>query len=135
MYLGDAQSARNGWLGLPFFFRTMNQANIIIQGKTYPVVFSMKTLIGFEDIVNRSFFEEKFDKMSSRMALVIAAINAADPNADITAKQLLDISDWQQAKEVVAAYNTVMELAAEFFRIPTVEPKDGPTAEGEQPKN
>lgn len=113
----------------------MNQASIIIQGKTYPVVFSMKTLIGFEDIVNHSFFEEKFDKMSSRMALVIAAINAADPNADITAKQLLDISDWQQAKEVVTAYNTVMELAAEFFRIPAVEPKDEPTAEGEQPKN
>ena len=128
-----SQFARTGWVS--HFSRTMNQASIIIQGKTYPVVFSMKTLIGFEDIVNHSFFEEKFDKMSSRMALVIAAINAADPNADITAKQLLDISDWQQAKEVVTAYNAVMELAAEFFRIPTVEPKDEPTAEGEQPKN
>ena len=113
----------------------MNTANVTILGKEYPVIFNLKTLIGFEDIVNHSFFEDKFEKMSSRIALIVAAIGAVNPNADITAKQLLEISDWQTAKDLVTAYTTVMELAGEFFRIPAVEPKEEPAAEGESQKN
>lgn len=106
---------------------------VTLLGKEYPVVFNMKTIIGFEDIVDHSFFGEKFEKMSSRMAIVIAAIGAADKDADIKAGELLDIADWQTAKELVAAYAKVMELAGEFFRIPAVEPEEKP--DGEQQKN
>ncbi len=99
----------------------MNQKTITIQGKQYPVIFTMQTLLNFEEIANISFFDAKFKKTTERMAVVIAACLAADENANITIDTLLGGNDYDALKEVIAAFNTVMELSAVFFNIPEIE--------------
>lgn len=117
----------------------MTQKEVTINGKTYPVVFTMKTITGFEEIVNHSFFDDKFTKMVSRMAIVIAAIFAADEKADITADSMLNADNWQTAQDIIAAYTTVMKMAGEFFKVPETEKKDDKpaeeTEETDKPKN
>ena len=73
----------------------MKQKEVTISGKTYPVVFNMKTITGFEEIVNHSFFDDDFTKMASRMAIVLAAIFSADKDADIEAKDMLNAENWE----------------------------------------
>ena len=99
----------------------MNQKTITIQGKQYPVNFTMQTLLNFEEIANISFFDAKFKKTTERMAVVIAACLAADENANITIDTLLGGNDYDALKEVIAAFNIVMELSAVFFNIPEIE--------------
>ena len=99
----------------------MNQKTITIQGKQYPVIFTMQTLLNFEEIANISFFDAKFKKTTERMAVVIAACLAADENANITIDTLLGGNDYDALKEVIAAFNTVMELSAVFFNISEIE--------------
>ena len=50
----------------------MNTKEITINGKTYPVVFNMKTILGYEQISGKSFFGEDFSKMGERLALIAA---------------------------------------------------------------
>lgn len=99
----------------------MKQKEVKINGKTYPAAFTMKTITGFEEIVNHSFFNDDFAKMTSRMAIVVAAILAADENADISAESMLNAESWAVAKDIIEAYTTVMTLANDFFTIPEVE--------------
>lgn len=117
----------------------MKQKEVTINGKTYPVVFTLKTITGFEEIVEHSFFNDDFTKMSSRMAIVVAAITAADINADISAEDMLEADKWKKVKEVIEAYNVIMELSSEFFDIPLakkkIEAADEKEKEGEQKKN
>lgn len=93
----------------------MTERKITIDGKEYPVVFNMSTLIAFEQTSDHSFFEEKFDKLYSRVILVFAAMFAADDK--ITTEVLLNSNDWQG---ITAAFNSVMEMAAEFFKVPKI---------------
>jgi hypothetical protein len=102
----------------------MQQKEITIGGKTYPVVFTLKTMLNFEEITGKSFFGESFDTFKSRIALIISAVVAADENAGITIEQLTNADTWQAAQDIVKAYVDVMELSAKFFNIPEVEPKD-----------
>lgn len=117
----------------------MKQKEVKINGKTYPVVFTMKTITGFEEIVNHSFFNDGFDKMTSRMAIVVAAILAADENAEINAESLLNAESWAVAKDIIEAYTTVMDMANDFFAIPEGAKgnakADNETEDGEKPKN
>ena len=62
----------------------MKQKEVTINGVQYPVVFTLDTLFGVEDILNGSFFEANFGTLKNRMALVLAAIYSADDKADIT---------------------------------------------------
>lgn len=91
------------------------ERTVTIDGKEYPVRFNMSTLIAFEQTADKSFFGENFDKLYSRVILVWAAMFAADEN--ITTDILLKSNDWQG---ITTAFNTVMEMAAEFFKIPKI---------------
>lgn len=101
----------------------MTQKEITINGKTYPIVFNLKTMVGYEDIIGRSFFGEKFEKLHERIALVIAAIYAADEDAGITSDDILKNDSWESAKQVIEAFTAVILLSKEFFKIPEVEQK------------
>ena len=107
----------------------MQQKEITIDGKTYPVVFNLKTMMNFEEITGKSFFGESFDGFKERIALIISAVLAADEKADITVEQMTSAETWQQAQDIIKAYVAVMELSAKFFNIPEVEPKDEKPAE------
>lgn len=117
----------------------MKQKEVTISGKTYPVVFNMKTITGFEEIVNHSFFDDDFTKMASRMAIVLAAIFSADKDADIEAKDMLNAENWEIVKDIIEAYTVVMNIAHEFFKVPESEKQeDKPeeeTEKAEDPKN
>lgn len=115
----------------------MQQKDITIGGKTYPVVFTLKTMMNFEEITGKSIFGETFDTLKERIALIMSAIFAADEKADITVEQLANAESWEAAQDIVKAYVAVMELSAKFFNIPEVEPKDepAPAEDEEQPKN
>lgn len=102
----------------------MKQKEVTINGKTYPVIFTMKTITGFEEIVEHSFFTDDFSKMASRIAIVVAAIVAADINADVSADDMLNADKFEAVNEVLEAYATVMELAGEFFEVPKKEKKE-----------
>ena len=91
----------------------MNEKTVTIDGKEYPVRFNMSTLIAFEQTSDKSFFGENFDKLYSRVILVFAAMFAADEK--ITTEVLLNSNDWQR---ITRAFNTIMEMAAEFFKVP-----------------
>ena len=93
----------------------MKQKEVTINGKTYPVIFTMKTITGFEEIVNHSFFVDDFSKMTSRIAIVVAAIVAADINADISTEDIMNADKFKAVSEILEAYSIVNELAGEFF--------------------
>ena len=110
----------------------MNERTVTIDGKEYPVNFDMSTLIAFEQTSDKSFFGENFDKLYSRVTLVWAAMFAANEN--ITTDVVLKSKDWQG---ITQAFNTIMEMAAEFFKVPKIvadaEAKETTTEEGEKP--
>ena len=92
----------------------MKQAEITIGGKVYPVEVNMLTVLLYEEIVDESFFGENFLKLKKKVALIIAAIMTVDENTDLDFKNIID-NHW---KDIGKAFNTVMELVAEFFEIP-----------------
>jgi hypothetical protein len=107
------------------------ERTVTIDGKEYPVRFNMSTLIAFEQTSDKSFFGENFDKLYSRVILVFAAMFAADEK--ITTDVLLKSNDWQG---ITKAFNTIMEMAAEFFKVPKIvgdaEAKEITTDKGEK---
>ena len=115
----------------------MKQKEITINNKKFNVVFTMKTMMGYENITGRSFFGESFEKISDKIALVMAAILAANNDADITLEEMMNAETVEKMNQVIEAGKAVMELAGEFFKIPKVEPKPKePTdEEGKSQKN
>ena len=119
----------------------MKQKEVTINGAQYPVVFTLDTLFGVEDIIGGSFFEANFGTLKNRMALVLAAIYSADDKADITVDQLKAMEPMLMITDITAAFVTVSELMTEFFRIPEAEKQNEPEPdkpEGddeEKPKN
>lgn len=90
---------------------------ITINGKKMAAAFNMSTLLAFENFTDTSFFSAKFEKMKERLALVLAAVYAADNDADITIEDLLGSDNWP---ELITAFSDVMEMAGEFFHLPKV---------------
>lgn len=120
----------------------MNKKEVTINGVQYPVVFTLDTLFGVEDIIGGSFFDANFGTLKNRMALVLAAIYSADDKADITVDALKAMEPLKMIQDVTAAFVTVSDLMTEFFRIPEVEkanePEPAKEADGddeEKPKN
>ena len=109
----------------------MKQKEIKIGETTFPVAFTVKTMMGFEDITGKTFFGESFKTIGSKTALVFAAIIAADEKADITLDQLINADKVQTLNDIGNAFTTVNELADEFFDIPKVEPQPEPAEENE----
>jgi len=95
------------------------------------VVFCMKTMVGYEEIVGKGWFSTEWAdvKLRERMALVVAAILAANEKSKISADDLLAIDSMDGMKELLEASNTVMELSTEFFKLPEVEKTDEQPAE------
>ena len=112
---------------------------ITIAGKTYPIDFTMKTIMKFEEIVDKSFFDCNFSKTSDRMALIYAAVATANEKHDLTIEKMAGDMGLQAVRDVIAAFGIVMNLANEFFELPKVtqeEDKDDEPKEGEEkPKN
>lgn len=116
----------------------MKQKEITINGKTYPVVFTIKTMMGFEDITGKKFFSVNFEFVGDKVALVFASIIAADEKAEIQMDEMLNGDNLNALNDIGNAFNTINEMAEEFFRIPKVEPKPEPEAKpknGDDPKN
>ena len=112
-------------------FGTMTQKIITLQGKQYPVVFGMKTMVGYEEIVGKGWFTTDWSdvKFRERMAVVVAAILAANEKSKISADDLLSIDNVDDMKELIKAFNDIMELSTEFFKLPAVEKTDEKPAE------
>lgn len=113
----------------------MNKKEITINGKTYPIAFTMDTMINFEEIADKSFFETDLKKMKDRLALVMAAVIAADGSTKLTVEDLRGNGDYDAVQQLIAAFNVVMEASTEFFKIPAVEPKDEKPKDDEGAKN
>lgn len=95
----------------------------MINDKKFAVVFSMKTMIGYENITGKSFFGENFKALSDKIALVMAAILAANSEAQITIEEMMNAETVEKMNQVIDAGEVVMKLAGEFFKIPEIEPK------------
>ena len=111
----------------------MNTKEITINGKNYPVVFNMKTILGYEQISGKSFFGEDFAKMSERLALIVAAVISADSKADISIDDMMNADKLELVQEILTAYTVVIGMVNEFFKMPDVEPKQ--EEEGDKGKN
>lgn len=107
----------------------MKQNFIKINGVSYPVVFTLLTMSNFEEITNKGFFEVNLLTTNNRIAIVIAAALAADKDTKLTVEDMRGQETFDDYKQIVAAFNTVMELANDFFKVPGVEPKPEPTTE------
>ena len=120
---------------------TMTQKEITINGQQYPVVFTMDTLMNFERIVSKSFFETDFKTLTDRMALIIAAVITANEKTTLTVEAMKGNNDLKAVQQIIAAYNIVAALMGEFFDVPEVvkqaeAEEQQPTNEGdEKPKN
>ena len=104
----------------------MTQKEITINGQQYPVVFTMDTLMNFERIVSKSFFETDFKTLTDRMALIIAAVITANEKTTLTVEAMKGDNDLKAVQQIIAAYNVVMTLAGEFFNIPQIEKNNNP---------
>ena len=120
----------------------MTQKEITINGKQYPVVFDLQTMMNFEEITNgTSFFGAPLDTLKNRVAIIAAAAAfSADDKTDLTVEAILGDKDYKAMQQIIAAYNIVMTLAGEFFPIPEIEKKNNtePPAEeqaDDKPKN
>lgn len=96
---------------------------ITIQGKTYPVVFDMKTIINFEEITKKTFFGDKLEKLTDKIAIVVSSVLAADDKADLNVDALTSL-DWDGIQEMMTAFAVVMKLSLDFFHIPEVIPEN-----------
>ena len=115
---------------------------ITIHGKQYPVAFDMQTMMNFEEIANKSFFESKFNTINDRVALIAAAVFTADKDSDITIEAIIGNKDWEAVKQIIAAYAIVAEVMEPFFPVPEIEKQNNPEPEhpeqkegDENPKN
>ena len=118
----------------------MKTKEITIGGKNYPVIFTLATLSNFEEITGKPFFKADLDIIKNRIAIICAAAIAADENTKLTVEELRGNDDLEAYKQICTVYNTIIEMAAEFFHIPPTEKKEAEqtAAEdegGEKPKN
>ena len=102
----------------------MTKKEITINGNTYPIAFTMDTMINFEEIADKSFFDTDLKRLKDRMAIIMAAVITADENTKLTVEELRGSGDLAAVQQIIAAFNVVMEASTEFFKIPAVEPKD-----------
>lgn len=116
----------------------MTQKEITIQGKTYPIDFTMQAIMTFEEVTDKSFFDCNFTKTTDRIALIYASVLNADKKADITIEKIAGKLDLNAIKDIITAFSTVMMLANDFFELPKVteeEDKADEPKEDEKPKN
>ena len=111
----------------------MTQKTITIAGKEYPVIFTMETLLQFEDLTDGNFFEAKFKKTSERIDLIMAAVKSADPKTTLTVDTLKAGNNYDALYDINKAFAVVSDLSLEFFRIPKVVAESEKSEAGDQP--
>lgn len=107
---------------------------ITLQGNTYPVVFDMKTILNFEEITQKTFFGNTFEKLTDRIALIVAAVLSANKEAKLDVETLMSL-DWEGIQEVLKAYSEIMDMSLDFFKIPKVIDKPEKKEKGKKSKN
>lgn len=118
----------------------MKQKEITVNGVKYPVIFTLATLSNFEEITGNPFFKADLDMIKNRIAIICAAAIAADENTKLTVEELRGNEDLEAYKQIATVYNTIVDMAAEFFKIPLTDKNEAeqPAKEdegGEKPKN
>jgi hypothetical protein len=111
----------------------MTSQKITINGKEYPVVFTLLTMSNFEEITEKGFFEANMSKTNVRLAIVVAAALAANPDTKLTIEEMRGGETFEDYKQINEAFTVVMNLAQDFFKIPTVEETED--QKGETKKN
>lgn len=115
----------------------MKTKEITINGKTFKIAFTVKTMMSYEKITGKSFFEAKLSNLEERLPLIISAILTVEDNPDITAEELMNIDNVNGLQDIISAFAAVMELSALFFDQPVIdnEAKDEEPEDSEKPKN
>lgn len=115
----------------------MNQKQITLCGKTYQVAFTLDTMIRFEHLLKRSFLLCNFELLDEQIAVTVCAIFTANPDADISADEVMQADTLAKLKELTDAYAVVKDMVIDFFRddAAETEPKAEDDKEGEKPKN
>lgn len=110
----------------------MTSQKITINGKEYPVVFTLLTMSNFEEITEKGFFEANMSKTNVRLAVVVAAALAADSNTKLTIEEMRGGETLEDYKQINEAFTVVMNLAQDFFKIPKVEETEDQKGETEK---
>lgn len=116
----------------------MKTKEITINGKTYPVIFTLLTISNFENITNKAIFEANLNTTTNRMAIIVAAALAADENADITIEELRGNDTVEDYRQISEAFSVILPLILEFFHISDIDKKEeqpDEKTEGEGVKN
>lgn len=118
----------------------MTKKEITIQGKQYPVIFTLATISNFEEITSQSFFEANLNTVKCRIALIMAAAIAADENTKLTVEGIKGKEDLEAYQQISAAFIVIGELSKEFFKVTEAdnqadEEEQGDKKEGDNAKN
>ena len=111
------------------------QKEITINGKQYPVAFNMKTIISYEEIADKSYFDSNFGKTTERIALIVAAVLTADEKSKIKVEDVMGNSDLDAVKQISEAFLIILNMSTEFFGIPSVVAEEQPELTEEERKN
>lgn len=115
---------------------TMNETKeITINGIKYPVAFNMKTIISYEEIADKSYFDSNFGKTTERIALIVAAVLTADEKSKIKVEDVMGNSDLDAVKQISEAFLIILNMSTEFFGIPSVVAEEQPELTEEERKN
>ena len=118
----------------------MTRKNITINNQQVPVVVDFQTLLNFENLTEKSFFDTDFKRLYDRIALIAAAVISANEKTQLTVDDIMGKKDLQTIHDITANFNVVMELVGEFFELPKVvkdaeQREVGDTDADEKPKN
>ena len=97
----------------------MTKKEIILNGNKYPVIFTMQTIMGFEDIIGHSFLNENFATFKPKVAIIIAAHIATlgeDEDTKIKFDDFSNIDKMEGMNEIIAAFNVVMVFYMKSFK-------------------
>lgn len=115
----------------------MKTEEITINGKTYKIAFTVKTMMSYEKLTGNSFFNAKFSGLSEQLPLIIASILTVDDNPEISMDELMNIDNIHGLQDIISAFAAVMELSEQFFDLPTIgkEAEDVQSDRAETGKN
>ena len=96
---------------------------IEINGKKYPVVVNMQTIMNFEEITGKSFFASTEETLKDRIALIMAAVLSADKNTKLTIEDIIGDKGFDALQQVINAYLIISGLLVEFTKVPAIVSK------------
>lgn len=109
----------------------MKIKEITFNGKSYPVVINMSAMLAFERLMGKPFLGNTFDLMEDRIALIAAAVFGANADTDFKAEDMMNADDYTKVKEIIDAFDIVLALTLEFFKVPAIEQEGSQKTEDE----